>query len=83
MNTGNLNTELAPVSRLRKRDVAKVELNIEIRVGNPIGVIQPHGHFDHAITQGRNFMEAAFKELNNFLKTQYSTIHRRLVVNTQ
>jgi hypothetical protein len=70
VDTGNLNTELSPVTRMRQGDVAQMEFNIKIGISNPVRIIKPHRNFDHTGAQCGNLVKTTFEELQNILKSQ-------------
>ena len=44
MQPRDLNAELAPVARLRQRDMANMKLDIEIRIVDPVWAVEIQWH---------------------------------------
>ncbi len=59
--------QLALVARGRHRDMAEMEVEIEVRIFDPIGVVQTEGHLDEPTTKRRHQVESRLDELANLL----------------
>ncbi len=81
MQAGNQNTELAPVTRLRKREVPNVEFHVEIGILHPIGAIKIPRHLDEARAKDGVLLESTFEIGNHTLEAHETTRRRRRVVN--
>ena len=64
----NLDAELAPVARLRQRDVPHVELDVELGILDPPGPIEHPRHRDEPATEMRKALDACREEPQDVLE---------------
>ena len=80
MQARDLNAQLPPVTGMRQGDVAHMELDVEIRILEPVGVVQIARHIGQPLAEGACQMQAAFVVPQDFLERQHPAGNRRLVV---
>ncbi len=83
MDTGDLDAQLAPVSGLRQRDVAYVELDVDPRVLDPVGAIGRDGHLDEPPAEDRRRVEPRLEETQHVLEAHATLGRRRRIVDGQ
>ena len=80
---GRLDAELAPVARVGQGDVADVELQIEARVFDPVGVVEVERHPHEAPPEGLGLVEPRLDVLQDPLERHLAARRRRRVVDRQ
>ena len=83
VQTGCLDTELAPVAGTGEGDVPHMEFEVEIRVLDPVGMIEAHRHSHKALPECTRFMQAFVEEIENLLESYRTAWRRRLIVNSE
>ena len=80
MQARRLDAELAPVTGLRQRDVAHVEFHVEVRIVDPVGVVEIEGDAHGALAEGAREVQAALDGVEDVLETNEAVRRRRRVV---
>ena len=76
MQPRDLDHELPPVTRLRERQMADVELDIEIRILDPIRSIHAARHRHQSLAKQFVRIEAAAEVLENILEADLAARRR-------
>ena len=80
MQARRLNAELSPVPRLRQGDMPDVEFEVEIRVLDPVGMIEPVGELHDLLAIAGGQMQPALDVREDALEGDALARGRRLVV---
>ncbi len=75
-----LDTQLAPVARLRQCDVAHVKLQIEVRVLDPVRIVQVERHPHQPLADCAAKLHPAFEEIQDILEPDKAARRGRRVV---
>ncbi len=83
MQARNLDAELAPVTRLRQRDVPHVELDVEVAILDPPRAVEHPGHGHEPAAEMREALDARREEAQHVLEPHLAARRRRRVVDTE
>ena len=83
MKPRDLNAELTPVTGLGKCDMTDMKLDVEVRVFDPVGMVEAHRHANDALPERAREMKACFVVFEDALEAEHAPFDRRLVVNRQ
>ena len=75
------NAELAPVAGFRQGGVANVIFKIEIRIFDPVRIIDAERHLDHALAHDRREVKPSLDELQNILEADKTAGRRGRIIN--
>ncbi len=75
-----LNAELAPVARLRQRDVAHVILEVEVLVLDPVRLVEPERHGAQLLPEHRRAVQPALHEREDAFEREPAAGRGRRVV---
>ena len=71
MQACQLDKKLAPVAGLGQGDMAHVELNIKVRILNPVGEIHIARHFHQPAAQHGHLVDGLFEALHDVLEAHW------------
>jgi hypothetical protein len=80
---GRRDAELAPVAGLGERDVTDVELEVEVGVLHPVGMIETEGHLDDPLPKVRHPVQTALDVGEDLLERDLAPGGTGLVVDGQ
>jgi len=83
MQTRHLDAELAPVARLRQRDVADVEFHIDMAIIDPVGAVEVQRNRNQATVEYGRPVQPGFKKLQYVLEPDRPAGRCRGVVNSE
>src|SRR5690606_16414047 len=83
MKPRDLDAELAPVAGLRQRNVPDMELDVEIRILDPVRMVEVHRHMDDALPERPREMQPRLVILENAFESEMAALDGRLVVDRQ
>ena len=81
MKARNLDAQLPPIAGVGQRNMAQVELYVEIGVFNPLGPVEAAGNFHQARAEQGVLAKAAFEGRDNLFEAHESARCRRWVIN--